>query len=147
MQPAICASGLRRTALLRFSRPAVSTAGENVDQIIDQISDSQYNAISSEYLETLSDDLEELAESFPNIDAELTHGVMTLTVAPGMTYVINKQPPNKQIWLLSPYSGPKRYDLIGGKWITLRDNSSLSDLLRQELAEVLGEEVELSVQN
>lgn len=147
MQPVIGASALRRTALLRFSRPAVSTSGENVDQIIDKISDSQYNAISNEYLETLSDDLEELAENFPNIDAELTQGVMTVTVAPGMTYVINKQPPNKQIWLLSPYSGPKRYDLIGGKWITLRDNSGLSDLLRQELAEVLGEDVELSVQN
>ena len=27
------------------------------------------------------------------------------------TYVINKQTPNKQIWLSSPISGPKRYDL------------------------------------
>ena len=32
------------------------------------------------------------------------------------TYVINKQPPNKQIWLSSPQSGPKRYD-----WVILGD--------------------------
>lgn len=80
--------------------------------------------------------------------------------------MLNKQPPNKQIWLSSPLSGPKRYDYVAtststipttdketkgrdskeeeavtgkGKvekscnWIYLRDGSSLTDLLREEL--------------
>jgi frataxin len=73
--------------------------------------------------------------------------------------VINKQPPNRQIWLSSPVSGPKRYDWViasasqshkedstidsgddgetGGKWIYLRDGSSLSDLLKDELGVVV----------
>jgi frataxin len=55
--------------------------------------------------------------------------------------VLNKQPPNKQIWLSSPFSGPKRYDFVvvegkeldNGEWIYLRDGSKLSDLIGEEL--------------
>ena len=72
-------------------------------------------------------------------------GVLSITLPPSGTYIINKQPPNKQIWLSSPISGPKRYDwvLVGegmeekegggeGSWVYLRDGSSLTDLLRKE---------------
>jgi frataxin len=64
--------------------------------------------------------------------------------------VLNKQPPNKQIWLSSPISGPKRYDWIvegdhmyekqdsrpfaSGQWIYLRDGSNLTELLNAELS-------------
>lgn len=71
---------------------------------------------------------------------------MNITFPPNGTYVLNKQPPNKQIWLSSPLSGPKRFDWVVrgeamsqkegggmGDWIYLRDGSSLSALLRREL--------------
>ena len=88
---------------------------------------------------------------------------MTITHPSKGEYVINKQPPNKQIWLSSPVSGPKRFDWVvvtqsstdsmnakqdtegstgtlgddgslgGGRWIYLRDNTSLTDLLKDEL--------------
>lgn len=71
---------------------------------------------------------------------------MTISVVGKGTYVINKQPPNKQIWLSSPISGPKRFDwcsltdAAGGKaggesnsWIYTRDGSSLSELILEEL--------------
>ena len=56
--------------------------------------------------------------------------------------MINKQPPNKQIWLSSPVSGPKRYDWVeteGGTaaWIYLRDGSGLTALLKEELKDEL----------
>ncbi len=70
---------------------------------------------------------------------------MNLTIDDIGTYVINKQPPNRQIWLSSPSSGPKRYDWViisegqdqkqdtaTGDWIYLRDGSSLSSLLLEE---------------
>lgn len=104
---------------------------------IDDISLSEYNSISNEYLEVMADELEELSEVYPQVDAELTQGVLTLTVPPNGTYVINKQPPNKQIWLSSPISGPKRYDLIGGRWITLRDGTSLTELIQGEISQAL----------
>lgn len=75
----------------------------------------------------------------------LQSGVMSLTINDLGTYVINKQPPNKQIWLSSPISGPKRYDWVvisegqsqkqdtaRADWIYLRDGSTLSELLRAE---------------
>lgn len=73
-------------------------------------------------------------------------GVLTLTFPPNGTYVLNKQPPNKQIWLSSPVSGPKRYDYVAkqenggdeaGQWVYLRDNSLLSHLLENELGIVI----------
>lgn len=71
---------------------------------------------------------------------------MTITHNEKGTYVINKQPPNKQIWLSSPLSGPKRYDwcVVGegqtdkggsgeGGWIYGRDGSNLNALILEEL--------------
>lgn len=59
------------------------------------------------------------------------------------SFVINKQPPNRQIWLSSPISGPKRYDYcaIAGRdgedvrhdWLYSRDGSSLNDLIEVEM--------------
>ncbi|KAJ5605683.1 hypothetical protein N7510_008464 [Penicillium lagena] len=76
-------------------------------------------------------------------------GVLNITVPAIGTFVLNKQPPNKQIWLSSPISGPKRYDwivggdrmhekqesrpFISGQWVYLRDGSNLTDLLNSEL--------------
>lgn len=76
-------------------------------------------------------------------------GVLNITVPAVGTYVLNKQPPNKQIWLSSPISGPKRYDwivegdrmhekqetreFVHGQWVYLRDGSNLTDLLNAEL--------------
>lgn len=54
--------------------------------------------------------------------------------------MLNKQPPNRQIWLSSPVSGPKRYDwVVPGGWVYLRDASALRDLLREELGVEMGE--------
>ena len=65
---------------------------------------------------------------------------------PNGTYVINKQPPNKQIWLSSPITGPKRYDYVimnegqnskegtgRADWVYLRDGSTLTELLQDEV--------------
>lgn len=50
------------------------------------------------------------------------------------TYVVNRQTPNKQIWLSSPKSGPKRYDFINGMWIYKHDGKSLLQLLDEEVS-------------
>ena len=43
-------------------------------------------------------------------DVTLASGVLTLSLEGHGTYVINKQSPNRQIWLSSPISGPSRFD-------------------------------------
>lgn len=80
-------------------------------------------------------------------------GVLNITFPPNGTYVLNKQPPNKQIWLSSPITGPKRFDWVVkdagmdakegsaiGDWVYLRDGTSLISLLRKELGVTVGVE-------
>ena len=49
--------------------------------------------------------------------------------------MINKQAPNRQIWVSSPFSGPLRYDYDARekKWVYARDGSALHERLRDEL--------------
>ena len=152
-----------------------------------ELSDTEYHEISDQYLNALVLALEEKAESAEGMEVEYSvrripistqyispfpvpskhtfhlcpltpsqAGVLTITHPRG-TYVLNKQPPNKQIWLSSPISGPKRFDWVlkrgagmhekegsdhageagddgeGGKWVYLRDGSELSEILRKEV--------------
>jgi frataxin len=92
--------------------------------------------------------------------------VLTLVLGDKGTYVINKQPPNKQIWFSSPFrpvnlsiqaniscsrshlnSGPKRYDYSeqADNWIYSRDGKSIGSVLDEELSNALGEEVRLGI--
>ena len=136
------------------------------------LDDSTFQTLSESYLQHLLESLEALADgtaepSYPpssqpdshapaddpvpprvdlaSLDPSYSQGVMTLRTSNG-TYVINKQPPNRQIWLSSPVSGPKRYDWVSfgdggdgggvvgqGGWVYLRDGSGMSGLLREEL--------------
>ena len=43
-------------------------------------------------------------------DVSLNNGVLRIDFVEDQSYVINKQTPNKQIWLSSPISGPFRFD-------------------------------------
>lgn len=130
-----------------------------------KIADAEYHEVADQYLNSLQLAAEEAAESdaAKGLEVEFSAGVMTISHPSKGEYVINKQPPNKQIWLSSPVSGPKRYDWVvvsqssqdsmnakqdtegstgalgddgslgGGRWIYLRDGSSLTELLKDEL--------------
>ncbi|KAF9778172.1 Frataxin [Thelephora terrestris] len=109
-----------------------------------ELSVERYHALSDATMDTLWESLEGLldAEGNPNYEVEYNlgdHG----------TYVINKQPPNKQIWLSSPISGPKRYDYSEEKdgWLYTRDSVALSDLLNGEIGQIVGRQVELGLDN
>ncbi|KAL8717405.1 MAG: hypothetical protein Q9181_008334 [Wetmoreana brouardii] len=72
----------------------------------------QYHRLADHFIDNLVAILEEMQEKRDDVDCEYSSGVLTLTFPPTGTYVLNKQPPNKQIWLSSPISGPKRYDYV-----------------------------------
>ena len=50
-------------------------------------------------------------------------GVLTMVLDGGNTYVLNKQRPNRQVWLSSPVSGPRRFEL-GDPVATLSDTGA-----------------------
>ncbi|KAG9004006.1 Mitochondrial chaperone Frataxin [Tulasnella sp. JGI-2019a] len=110
------------------------------------ISTSRYNELADKAMYTLLESLEELVESDMAEDSwevDYSSGVLTLRLGDHGTYVINKQPPNMQIWLSSPTSGPKRYDYSedeGGVWYYARDGRKLEALLKEELAPIFGQD-------
>nr|BAN21417.1 frataxin, putative [Riptortus pedestris] len=113
-----------------------------------QLSELDFERICDETLESLCDFFEALLDEHGNLKgADVTYldGVLTVSLGENGTYVINRQTPNKQIWLSSPKSGPKRYDLIEKKaWIYKHDQKSLHSLLQEELSELLRTDIKLS---
>ncbi|KAI9305119.1 hypothetical protein BJ944DRAFT_265760 [Cunninghamella echinulata] len=107
------------------------------------LTESTYHRISDKTLNHMVDILEAIGDEtdIEDFDLEYSQGVLTLKLGEHGTYVINKQPPNKQIWLSSPKSGPVRYDYDATqhKWFYHRDNHTMDELLNKELSEILGD--------
>ncbi|CEP61374.1 ferroxidase LALA0_S03e01442g [Lachancea lanzarotensis] len=123
-----------------------STDGQAVPAEVLSLNMDVYHTRSDLFLEALQDQLEALGDEYPQLlpDIELTQGVMTVVVPSVGTYVLNKQPPNKQIWLSSPVSGPNRFDLFRERWVSLRDGTDLLQVLNQELDQVFPVPVNLA---
>ncbi|KAL4738303.1 Frataxin-like domain-containing protein [Aspergillus similis] len=113
------------------------------------LSNHQYHEYSDHYLHVVQARIEEMEEDRSDLETDLSAGILHISVANVGTYVLNKQPPIKQLWLSSPVSGPRQYDWVvegdqmhekqetrpftNGQWVCLRDNSNLTELLNKEL--------------
>lgn len=111
------------------------------------MSGRDFHYIADETLESLQEQLEELLEDEGVEESDVTcdSGVLQVDLPDEMTYVINKQAPNKQIWLSSPVSGPFRYDWRAeeGAWVYSRDGHTIHDKLSEELSDLLGVNVRI----
>ena len=113
-----------RVAASGATRAASSAAGDD------------YVALADEALDTILEKADELSDARDDVECELSSGVLTLKTPEG-TWVINKQVPNRQLWLSSPLSGPCRYEYVEGTWTHTRDGSSLAELLEKELGLIM----------
>ncbi|WZY82962.1 hypothetical protein YC2023_029346 [Brassica napus] len=82
----------------------------------------------------------------PFVDVSEQNEVLTLKLGSLGTYVLNKQTPNRQIWMSSPVSGPSRFDWDreANAWIYRRTEAKLHKLLEEELESLCGEPIQLS---
>nr|KAF6484565.1 frataxin [Rousettus aegyptiacus] len=112
------------------------------------LDETTYEKLAEETLDSLAEFFEDLADkpyTFEDYDVSFGSGVLTIKLGGDLgTYVINKQTPNKQIWLSSPSSGPKRYDWTGKTWVYSHDGVSLHDLLATEMTKALKTKLDLS---
>lgn len=109
---------------------------------------NKYELIANETLESLTDKFESIGEKYEDVltndfDVNFSNGVLNVKLGGTRgTYVLNKQTPNLQIWLSSPVSGPKRFDLVDNKkWIYNRTGECLHDLLAREISENFGDKI------
>ena len=88
-------------------------------------------------LNKIYDEIDKKEYSFID-NISLEEGVLTINLKEDKTYVINIQKPNKQIWLSSPFSGPRRFEFneANNKWIDIQNsNNSLLSLISKEINE------------
>jgi len=91
----------------------------------------EYNAVSKSVMGRVFLLLDSLDD--PGVSVSYKDGVITADVKGVGTYVVNRQPPKKEIWLSSPISGPHHFQLKNNKW-TNRSDQSLFSILSSELA-------------
>lgn len=129
----------KRNSLFRL--PIILHNSYGNDAHLENFSLIEFEKISEATLESLTEYFDELIEEATHLqDADVAFGDGVLTVKfgdPYGTYVINRQTPNRQIWLSSPTSGPKRYDFINGQWIYKHDGKSLHELLNNEIPSIV----------
>ncbi|KAK3098420.1 hypothetical protein FSP39_019278 [Pinctada imbricata] len=111
-----------------------------------ELSSNDYEVVADETLDSLTEFFEDLPERLrcdEEYDTSYGSGVLTVKISNKWgTYVINKQTPNKQVWLSSPKSGPKRYDFMEGTWIYKHDGKTLHQVLTEEISEAMGTEID-----
>jgi len=98
--------------------------------------EADYHDIADEALVTIQDSIDEVFDKNSiEYEVSLASGVLTFSLPPHGTWVINKQTPNRQLWWSSPLSGPKRYEYDEGDdlWFSTKDGLTLGPFLVQEI--------------
>ena len=138
-----------------FSTSRASTSAAAANTTTTGISEADFDRIADDMLERLCEELEEELEPTAGEDFEIDYamGVLTLVLDESKTYVLNKQRPNRQVWLSSPISGPRRFELdvecremddgVKRDWRDVRNDESLISVLQGELHEVTGVQLSL----
>ncbi|MBI1245956.1 MAG: iron donor protein CyaY [Alphaproteobacteria bacterium] len=78
-------------------------------------------------------------------EIELRGGILTVELADGGQFVLNKHGPTRQVWLSSPVSGASHFawDETGTCWRSTRGPDTLEGRLSGDLATAVGHAVSL----
>lgn len=102
------------------------------------VSENDFETLAGETLDDLMEQID--AALGDQLDVDLEGGILTIELANGGQYVINKQAPNKEIWVSSPLSGAHHFtwEVGNSAWKDTRSGESLYDMLSQEMSQVSG---------
>lgn len=88
--------------------------------------------------------IESQADAFEDdIDCEVSSGILTLELASGSKVIINRQTPNREIWVAAK-SGGFHFRFDAGAWRDTRSNQTLDTLLTKVCSEQSGSDVVFS---
>lgn len=98
-----------RQQLRCYSQHFRNCSTSNDTSLLSEIEFDRHSENTLHALTDFFDSLPDLVKTDKDFDVSYSMGVLTVQIGPPVgTYVINKQTPNRQIWLSSPISGPKR---------------------------------------
>ena len=75
------------------------------------------------------------------LEVDLDGGILSIELASGGQYIINKQVPNRELWMSSPVSGAKHFyfDEETENWVDTRSDGIFFDILSDELTQISGQ--------
>ncbi|KAL2614218.1 hypothetical protein R1flu_025910 [Riccia fluitans] len=113
----------------RFFSSSANSAGPAPADPSALLDEELFHDLADDILHQLQEKIEILGEDqiVDGFDSDYSSGVLTIRLGKLGTYVINKQTPNRQIWLSSPVSGPGRYDWVESEkvWVYRRTKAEL----------------------
>uniref|UniRef100_M4C9G0 ferroxidase n=1 Tax=Brassica campestris TaxID=3711 RepID=M4C9G0_BRACM len=112
------------------------------------LQEDEFHKLANVTMNHLLEKIEDYGDNvqIDGFDIDYGNEVLTLKLGSLGTYVLNKQTPNRQIWMSSPVSGPSRFDWDreANAWIYRRTEAKLHKLLEEELESLCGEPIQLS---
>ncbi|KAF2613305.1 hypothetical protein F2Q70_00009327 [Brassica cretica] len=112
------------------------------------LQEDEFHKLANVTINHLLEKIEDYGDNvqIDGFDIDYGNEVLTLKLGSLGTYVLNKQTPNRQIWMSSPVSGPSRFDWDrdANAWIYRRTEAELHKLLEEELESLCGEPIQLS---
>jgi CyaY protein len=85
--------------------------------------------------------IEAAAEDVPELDVDLEAGILTLTCADGSRIIVNRQTPNREIWVAAR-SGGFHFSSREGAWRDTRSGDELFASLARVIASQAGVQVD-----
>ncbi|XP_050248134.1 frataxin, mitochondrial [Quercus robur] len=112
------------------------------------LQEDEFHTLANSTIHHFLEKLEEYGDNveIDGFDVDYGNEVLTLKLGDLGTYVLNKQTPNRQLWLSSPVSGPSRFDWDRNAqtWVYRRTKADLLKILKSELEQLCGEPINLS---
>jgi frataxin len=115
-------------------------------------SEAEFHPVADETLDVIQDVMDEIFRDIggdeEDMEVSVASGVLTMSLPPHGTWVINKQTPNRQLWWSSPISGPRRYEYENGKWVYTRSGegpTTLGATLAKEINELYDLDLEIDI--
>ncbi|XP_061372526.1 frataxin, mitochondrial [Gastrolobium bilobum] len=112
------------------------------------LQEDEFHRLADSTIHSLQEKLEDYGDSveIDGFDIDYANDVLTVKLGDLGTYVLNKQTPNRQLWLSSPVSGPSRFDWDQDTktWIYRRNKTKLYKILEVELEQLCDQPIVLS---
>lgn len=99
------------------------------------MTDNEYHQRVDAILLQLEEAIDEVEQV--DLDYEFSGGILTIDFPDKSKMIINKQPPNHQIWLATKFDG-HHFDLIDDQWIDNRTGSEFWQLVSKAASRQAG---------
>lgn len=106
-----------------------------------QMPESELHLRIDALLQTIQEQLDHVDA---DIDSELSSGILTLTFESGSKIIVNRQTPNRELWVAAK-SGGYHFRFVAPSWTDTRSGESLERLLSRVITEQAGARVELQL--